>query len=113
MADYDEALKAAGFNVIAYERFGSYQGTWIVRVNEGFIKGSYGSCNGCDAMKAEFGWSIERDDPTYQEKLKKFGESYKEEVQTYEEIVKELTIPEYAWNYPEQKEQLDWVEKHK
>ena len=57
---YKEALEAAGAKVHAFEEFGSYQGDWWAKVtyqdNTGWIRGSYGSCSGCDAFEAEFGW---------------------------------------------------------
>lgn len=57
MADYSDCLKMAGAEVLAYETFGSYQGDWLAKVRfegkEGFIKGSYGSCSGCDYLQAE------------------------------------------------------------
>lgn len=58
---YEEALKAAGAEVHAYETFGSYQGDWWALVSyegkHGFVHGYYGSCSGCDAFEAEFGWT--------------------------------------------------------
>ena len=76
---YELALEAAGCTVIEYVIFGSYQGEWLALVDHngqrGVIEGSYGSCSGCDAFEAEFGWhDDERDD--YQERLKSFGEGY-------------------------------------
>lgn len=61
MPDYEDALRAAGANVLAFETFGSYQGDWfaVVEYNgeRGFVHGYYGSCSGCDALKAAFSWS--------------------------------------------------------
>jgi len=58
---YSESLEAAGAKVIAYEQFGSYQGDWGAYVelngNKYIITGSYGSCSGCDAFEAEFGYT--------------------------------------------------------
>lgn len=55
---YYEALEAAGANVLEFERFGDYQGSWWAKVvynsNTFWVKGSYGSCSGCDAFQAEF-----------------------------------------------------------
>ncbi len=83
MSGYDEALKAAGAEVLAFENFGSYQGDWWakVRVNGklGWVHGYFGSCSHCDAFESEFGW---RDDEKadYPERLKKFGAGYLEEM---------------------------------
>ena len=58
---YQEALEAAGATVHAFEFFGSYQGDWWAKVTyngeTGWVHGSYGSCSGCDAFEAEFGFS--------------------------------------------------------
>lgn len=55
---YHGALEAAGAEVLAFEEFGSYQGNWWAKVmyqgQIGWVKGSYGSCSGCDAIQAEF-----------------------------------------------------------
>jgi len=60
---YQEALEAAGATVHVFEQFGSYQGDWwaLVTANgqTGWIHGSYGSCSGCDAFEAEFGYGEE------------------------------------------------------
>lgn len=58
---YSKCLEKAGCNVIAFEQFGSYQGTWLAFVEykgeKGIVEGYYGSCSGCDAFEAEFGYS--------------------------------------------------------
>lgn len=74
---YFESLKAAGAEVLAYQSFGDWQGTWIAKVEHkgqtGFVVGAYGSCSGCDAFEAEFGWG-EYD----QDHLAEFGRKYLE-----------------------------------
>lgn len=56
---YEEALQAAGAEVLEFEQFGSYQGDWWAKVRYkdelGWVQGSYGSCSGCDAFESEFG----------------------------------------------------------
>ena len=56
---YKDALEAAGAIVHAYEEFGSYQGDWFALVTykgkTGWVHGYFGSCEGCDAFRAEFG----------------------------------------------------------
>jgi hypothetical protein len=58
---YKLALEAAGATVFAFERFGSYQGDWLAKVEyngrRGWVKDYYGSCSGCDAFQAEFGYA--------------------------------------------------------
>jgi len=83
---YSEALTAAGCKVIDFKEFGSYQGTWLAFVQyngeKGIVEGSYGSCSGCDAFEAEFGFIY---DPI--EKNGKFYKSYfEDEVITKEEF---------------------------
>ena len=55
---YQETLKMAGAEVLAFSNFGSYQGDWWAKVNYqgqiGWIHGYFGSCSGCDAFEAEF-----------------------------------------------------------
>jgi hypothetical protein len=57
---YKETMQAAGAKVIAYKTFGDYQGTWLAKVEWngqiGWVEGFYGSCSGCDAFEAEFGY---------------------------------------------------------
>lgn len=114
---YQEAIEANGVEVIEFKMFGSYQGDWVAILKDGrFIHGSYGSCSGCDAFEAEFGWKdevvvkqdngkyyrgncrwSESDEVTEDEanllnqkhilKLQKFGESYLESAETKEEII--------------------------
>lgn len=53
---YNEALQAAGAEVLAYECFGSYQGDWWAKLkyeNKVFwVHGSFGSCSSCDAYQS-------------------------------------------------------------
>jgi hypothetical protein len=89
---YQSALKAAGATVIAFERFGDWQGSWVALVDyrgeRGWVQGSYGSCDHCDAFQAEFGWwDDERAD--YQQRLASFGESYLGGLQTTQQVLAE------------------------
>jgi hypothetical protein len=61
--DYPDTLRAAGFVVHAYETFGSYQGDWWAKVTnpeggDGWVHGYFGSCSGCDALEAAFGYDF-------------------------------------------------------
>ena len=55
---YQNALQAAGAEVLASERFGAYQGDWWSLVNwKGqtfWVHGAFGSCSVCDAFQSEF-----------------------------------------------------------
>lgn len=46
---------------IAYVEFGSYQGEYVVVLDDGddiqLYKGYYGSCSGCDWLEAETDWA--------------------------------------------------------
>jgi hypothetical protein len=88
---YQEALEAAGAVVHQFETFGSYQGDWWAKVTykekSGWVNGYYGSCSQCDAFEGEFGWYPEKQDG-YQERLKKFGEQYLEEILSQQDAEK-------------------------
>lgn len=70
---YRSALEAAGYVVLDFAEFGSYQGDWLAHTTQGIVHGFYGSCSGCDSFEAEFGWRASESDP---ERLAKFGASY-------------------------------------
>lgn len=60
MSGYAEALKAAGAEVLGFEMAGGWQGNWVALLRVGgelkALTGYYGSCSGCDAYQAEFGF---------------------------------------------------------
>jgi hypothetical protein len=89
---YQEAMEADGAEVLAYQTFGDYQGTWIAKVKYGgvvgWVSGSYGSCSACDAFESEFGCSYE-DEPDYKDRLALFGRSYLQHMMTAEEAIKD------------------------
>ena len=97
---YRDALTAAGANVIAFEHFGDWQGSWVALVEykgeRGWVQGSFGSCDHCDAFEAEFGWDAEQEED-YQERLASFGESYLGGLQTTEQIIAEHA-PNVHWD---------------
>lgn len=111
---YQEAMEAAGANVLKFESFGSYQGDWWALVayegKAGWVNGSYGSCSGCDAFEAEFGYGDQKceehrwdynspkDCPAcakvmdaYNAKLAAFGASYLDCILSQEEAEKEAS----------------------
>lgn len=112
MEGYNAALTAAGATVLNMFIGGSYQGTWLARVRhpekgEGWILDYYGSCTGCDAFEAEFGFdrhsydkhdaNVYVEDANFVEgceecdalkaRLVKFGEGYLADLKTELEIV--------------------------
>ena len=106
---YQRALEAAGARIIAFEEFGSYQGTWVARVEyggeTGWVIGSYGSCSGCDAFEAEFGWS----DPD-EDELAAFGKTYLDGLLNQEQAEKHAG--EYAEWSMEDAKALKFVRAH-
>ncbi len=126
---YVQALKAAGAEVIEENSFGSYQGDWfaLVRFNgeTGWVWGSYGSCSGCDAFEAEFGFGSEdfcdahayagKDDcpdciaarADYAKRLAEFGRSYLDGIMTADAVVKQLE-GRFEWD-DESKEAAEWI----
>lgn len=91
---YEEALEAAGAEIIAFEKFGSYQGDWWCLCkyeNEiGWVTGSFGSCSGCDAFEQEFNCDDEMDS-RYPKKLAEFGKNYLEPLLTQEQALKQAS----------------------
>ena len=89
---YYSALTAAGANVIAFEYFDDWQGSWIALVEyrgeRGWVQGSFGSCSYCDAFESEFGWDA-AEEADYQQRLASFGESYLGGLQTTAQVLAE------------------------
>jgi len=123
---YTEALKAAGAKVLLHKTVGSYQGEWVAVVEkDGEVKALhayYGSCSGCDAFEAEFGYDIHsyeshgdgtyfsnydegtwRDDcaecQNFKAKLKVFGEKYLAEAVPVADLIVSIgkDVMEYGW----------------
>lgn len=91
---YEQSLVAAGAQVLAFESFGDWQGSWVALVDyrgeRGWVQGSFGSCSECDSFEAEFGWGFDEDTETevqYQARLASFGESYLGGLQTTEQVL--------------------------
>ena len=89
---YLESMEAAGATVHEFRHFGSYQGEWYAHItyegDTGWVRGTYGSCSGCDAFQDEFGW---REDET-PEKLAEFGRTYCETLLPFGHYFLELYI---------------------
>ena len=111
---YQSALEAAGAKIIAFQYFGSYQGDWFAKVNFngdiGWVRGSYGSCSGCDAFEAEFGWSCDEESDEYKVRLAAFGKTYLDGIypQNTQEKLLEDEIAEWDW-MEDEKEMLAFV----
>jgi len=103
---YSKALEKAGCEIIDFQEFGSYQGTWLAFVKyngeTGIVQGSYGSCSGCDSFQAEFDYE---DTPT--EKNGKYYKTYwvdeSDEItkEEYEELLKsaEKKLADFGLSY--------------
>ena len=107
---YQDALIAAGANVIAFENFGDWQGSWVALVEykgeRGWVQGSFGSCDHCDAFEAEFGWDADEEED-YQERLASFGESYLGGLQTTEQVAKYFDV-DAEWD-SDAEEAAKWI----
>jgi hypothetical protein len=136
---YSETLEAAGAKVIEYKTVGSYQGSWgaIVEYNgvKSLVTGSYGSCSGCDAFEAEFGFGdeppIEKDGKyyrnywsddeitkeehdslvaAYDKKMSDFGASYLQTLQDEGDIQNRIKgFIADDWFDAEEKELYEWA----
>lgn len=111
---YHWALQYAGYKVLAFEYFGSYQGDWIAKVEidgqVGWIKDYYGSCPVCDAFAAE----CDHEDRTKKEWksfCKKFVKYYISEIRTYEEVLEEAKT-NISWD-SEAKDMVKWIEANR
>lgn len=110
---YHLALDCAGVEVLDYETFGSYQGQWIAKVRfpngeTYFVSDYYGSCSGCDAFEAEFGWSADKE-PNYAHKLRDFGREFLTNCRTYEQALAEFSEHVYG---ADDEALLAWIREH-
>lgn len=126
---YKEAMEAAGAEVIAYEEFGSYQGDWWAKVlykgEIGWVKGSFGSCCGCDAFQAEFDYAEadcadhaydHQDDcaecqqakSKYDKHLAEFGRGYLDDMLLSQEEAEKIAAENIEWDSDAQ-EMVDWL----
>ena len=89
---YEQSLVAAGARVIAFEQFGDWQGSWLALVEyqgqRGWVQGSYGSCDVCDAFQAEFDWDSDFACEDVQQQLSQFGRGYLDDLQTTEQVLR-------------------------
>jgi len=87
---YQGALEAAGAKVLAFSKFGDYQGTWWAKVafegKVGWVTGSFGSCSGCDAIEGEF----DSENATWPSFIE-FGLRYLENIVSQEQVEQSAT----------------------
>lgn len=126
---YQEAMEAAGAEVLAFEEFGSYQGDWWAKVRykgeTGWVQGSYGSCSGCDAFEEEIGYGSEHCDDhryrgssdcpacqevhtAYNKKLAEFGRGYLDDLLLTQEKAEEEAGRYIEWD-SEAQAMVDWI----
>lgn len=127
---YEMCLEKAGAKVLAFHEFGSYQGEWYALVEyqgeRGWIEGSYGSCSGCDAFEAEFGFeccdkghfykdsNCSACDALYTEidkRYAEFGRTYLETILSYDLQLENMQrlIDQDNWAKYEYQEIYDWM----
>lgn len=124
MSGYQEALEAAGAKVLAFDKFGSYQGDWIAKVEyDGqtfWVHDYYGSCSGCDAFEGDLGYYWEGSQyndydsrEAYDRAVAEFGKQYLEpsERMTYDEIHK-YASQHKSWD-SDAEDMIKFVEAHK
>lgn len=109
---YEGALAAAGAIVHAFEHFGAYQGEWWAKVTyggeTGWVNGYYGSCSGCDALEAEFGYDFDKVD---RERFAEFGRSYLEDMVLSQEEAEKKAATNLDWDM-EAKNMLAFIQSH-
>jgi hypothetical protein len=120
MSGYQEAMEAAGAEVLAFEQFGSYQGEWYAKVKYngeiGWVQGSYGSCSGCDAFEGEFGYTwyddlSDDEKADYQQRLADFGRTYLDTIlpQEKQEELLDNVVEEDHWYYEDYQATYEFV----
>lgn len=115
MDGYQEALEEAGAVVHCFANFGSYQGDWWAKVTyngkTGWVHGYFGSCSGCDAFSAEFGWLSEQSELTYKQRLADFGKGYLIDIIT-QESAEAKASENLSWDGDAQ-EMLEFIKSNK
>jgi hypothetical protein len=92
ISGYENALKAAGAKIFAFEAFGDWQGSWLAYVvyrgERGWVRGYFGSCDHCDAFEAEFGYDHDAEnEKDYPKRLANFGRTYLDALETTEQVL--------------------------
>lgn len=88
---YEQSLVAAGARVVAFQEFGDWQGSWLALVEyqgqRGWVQGSYGSCDVCDAFQSEFDWDSDFACEGVQQRLVQFGQSYLDDLRSSAQLL--------------------------
>lgn len=112
MDGYLTALEAAGADVLHYNTFGNWQGTWIAILPGNLaIEGAYGSCDGCDEFE-KFFWNRDERSYGYKDLLAEFGRSLLARAVPIKQIITAYTNriqEEKDRADPEDKEILAWL----
>lgn len=131
---YQDALEAAGAEVLLWHEFGSYQGDWWSKVKiddkQAWVSGSYGSCSGCDSFQAEFGYqdgqcedhvygsdshpeceACQLRAKDYHDRLESFGNDYLQNSMTQEQAEAEAS-KNIEWDV-EAESMLQWLKDNK
>ena len=90
---YEQSLVAAGARLIVFRTWGDWQGSWVALVEyqgrQGWVQGSYGSCDHCDAFQAEFDWDSDFACEDVQQRLAQFGRGYLDDLQSTEQVLRQ------------------------
>ena len=90
---YRESLVAAGARVLDFAHFGDWQGSWVALVEyqgqRGWVQGSFGSCDYCDAFQSQFDWDSDFACEDVQQRLAQFGRTYLSDLQTTEQVLRQ------------------------
>ena len=90
---YQESLEAAGARVLDFAHFGDWQGSWVALVEyqgqRGWVQGSFGSCDYCDAFQSQFDWDSDFACEDVQDRLAQFGRTYLDDLQTTEQVLRQ------------------------
>ena len=108
---YQDSLVAAGARVLAFQEFGDWQGSWVALVEyqgqRGWVQGSYGSCDGCDAFQSEFSWDSDFACEDVQDRFAQFGRGYLDDLQTTEQILRQYNA-DSSWD-SESEDAAFWI----
>lgn len=108
---YEAIVKGWGYDIVAEETFGDYQGDLVFLLADnsrfGWCVIGYGSCSGCDALEAAMGYSWEEENNGWTDEVIQLANGLYNEVRWFDTAA-ELA----AWLEPnEDAPQWYWYEK--